>query len=222
MTDLGLHALRISLTFAALVAAPNAPLRCALALALFFALFAASHDLVHGALGLSRRTNERVLRAAAVVMLGSGLAMRRMHMRHHAHPLGAEDIEGEGAVRSLLGAMWIAPANALRLRIAAFRAAPGRERRAQLVDALLSLLLAAFAFAWGGAALRVYVVVCVAMQLTPAVWAAHIPHHAPAWVTRAVRALAFLRSPTLLSLAFHDAHHTHPKVPCHRLAQITA
>lgn len=222
MSGLRLHALRIAATVAVLFVVSSSALRIAVALALFFAVFSAAHDLVHGALGLGRRANDRLLRATALLMLTSGHAMRRMHMRHHARPLAADDLEGAGATRSLFGALASSPANAVALRVEAYRSAPHHERRTQRVDTVLALVLAAVALVLGGEALRIYVLVTITMHVTAAVWAAHVPHHVPAWVARAVRPLAFLRSPTLLSLAFHEAHHAHPKVPCHRLAELSA
>ena len=155
-------------------------------------------------------------------MLTSGHAMRRMHMRHHARPLSEGDIEGEGARRSLLGALLLGPANALAVRVSALRSAPDKERRAQIAETLLGLALAAALVRFGGAGLRTYVAVTLLMQLTASLWASHIPHRLPEEIIRLAASLSFLRSPAILSLAFHDAHHAHPKVPAHRLAELRA
>ncbi len=52
------------------------------------------------------------------------------------------------------------------------------------------------------------------------VWAAHVPHNAPAWLTGLAARFAWTGSPTALSLAYHALHHAHPEVPCRRLAGI--
>lgn len=183
---------------------------------LYFACFALAHDLAHGAFGLPRTANARLLSLVALGMLVSGHAMRVLHLRHHARPLAGDDLEGDGARRSALGALVTGPASLVTLRVAAFRAANPAARRRQLAEHAATLLL--LALATTSSALRVHVVVALALQATASLWASHVPHRAPAWLTAACARLAFLRSPVLLSLAFHERHHRHPRVPCAELA----
>lgn len=206
------------LAFGALVVAARGELPIAIpaSAGLYFACFALAHDLVHGAFGLERTTNARLLSLVATGMLVSGHAMRLLHLRHHARPLAADDLEGDGARRSVLGALVTGPLSLVTLRIAAFRAANLPGRRRQLVEHAASLLLLVLAAA--SHVLRVHVAVAVTLQATAPLWASHVPHRAPTWLTAVCARLAFLRSPVLLSLAFHERHHRHPRVPCADLA----
>lgn len=217
MHDLSLHGARVAVCAGALALWPTLPGKVTLAGALFFALFALAHDLAHGALGLPRRWNARWLSIVALSMLMSGRAMRRMHLRHHARPLADDDFEGRGARRSLLGSLFASPFDALVLRLSAFHAAPPRERVVQLLETAgaLAFLVAAWS---GPVSARAYAAVALTLQATTGLWAAHLPHHAPAFAVTLAERLAFLRSPTLLSLAFHERHHHAPRIPCHRLA----
>ncbi len=219
--DIALHAARVAVFATALfVAAPRSLVCGAVAsAALFFAAFALAHDLAHGALRLPRRVNAIALSAAAMGMLVSGHAMRIMHLRHHARPLADDDVEGEGARLSMLQAIAMGPRNAVALRVAAFRASRGRVRAWQIGESTFALALVLSSAAIGARALLVHVAVCVALQLTMNVWASHIPHHAPRWLTRFAERLAFTRSPLFLSLAFHDLHHERPAIPCQQLGR---
>lgn len=221
--DIALHAFRLVASLGVLALAREWPLQVAASTALFMGAFSLQHDLAHGALGLGRRSNDALLTAAGLVMLSSSRAMRRMHMRHHARPLADDDVEGAGARRSLFGAVVTSPANAIELRVCAYRSAPAAERATQRLEsaaacAMAVTMLSGLADFAGSGAFRTYALVATLLQLTAGVWASHIPHHAPPWMVSFAARLSFLRSPTLLSLAFHDAHHRAPAVPCHHLA----
>lgn len=212
-----LSVLRIVVAGVALVLAP-APGVAVLASAwIFFACFALAHDLVHGALGLSRSAGRLALSLASFGMLLGGEAVRRMHLRHHARPLADDDLEGEGARVSFLRALLVGPRNAVALRVEAFRSGDAESRRRQAVEHAVTVLLVAGALASGASWARVHVAVAVVLQLTMALWASHVPHRAPAWLASACARLAFLRSPVLLSLAFHETHHRRPRIPCAEL-----
>lgn len=186
---------------------------------LFFAAFAFAHDASHGALGLSRRWNTAALSVGALVMLLSGHAMRRMHLRHHARPLSESDLEGVGARRSALGALLGGPANALALRVAAFRGARRAERIIQVLETAAGLAVVAVAVVTRWTPLLTFVLVALSLQLSMGFWASHVAHHVPAWLASLCKRLAFLRSPVLLSLAYHDLHHRRPGIPCEDLAR---
>jgi fatty acid desaturase len=181
------------------------------AVLLLLAAFTLTHDLAHGALGLPRKHNELALGLAGAVMLTSGHAMRVAHMRHHARPLGQDDLEGIAATVSWRRALGMAPWWALAVRLQAWHLAPGRHRRWQLVEHLFTLGLATALGLIGGNA-RVYMLVCLVLQLTAPVWAGRLPHTAPAWMVEVARRLAWTRSPVMLSMAFHDRHHARPKL----------
>jgi fatty acid desaturase len=186
------------------------------ALAAYLGAFAFTHDVAHGALGLKRRLNEWVLTLAALPMLVSGHSMRLMHMRHHARPLAADDVEGAGAATTLWKALGLGPINFWTMRVEAWRAANVRERKYIALETVAGLGLAALALAWPAG--RAWLVVCVVMTMTATAWASHLPHHPPRWMRAIALRLAWTGSAVLLSFAFHDAHHARPKVPCAELA----
>ncbi|XYI03536.1 fatty acid desaturase [Sorangium sp. So ce1128] len=219
--DLALHIARISLCASGVALASridSAALAAAAGGSLFFAAFALMHDVAHGALRLPRRANEIALTLSAALMLMSGHALRIMHLRHHARPLAPDDIEGAPARLPLLRALLGAPLAAVALRAEAFRAAGPSGRRHQLAEAALNLASLALLLASRQPALLAVAATAASLQLTMAVWAAYIPHNAPAWMLAAARRLAFTRSPIALSLGYHERHHRIPSLPCSRLA----
>ena len=71
----------------------------------------------------------------------------------------------------------------------------------------------------GKAPLVLYVAVAVLAQATMSVWAAYVPHNAPAWLSALAARLACTGSPTMLALAHHDVHHARPEIPCRHLGR---
>ncbi|XXX82330.1 fatty acid desaturase [Sorangium sp. So ce134] len=219
--DLALHLVRISLCASGAALASHiesATLAAAFGGSLFFASFALMHDVAHGALRLPRKANEIALTVSAALMLMSGHALRLMHLRHHARPLAPDDAEGAPARLPLSRALLGAPRSALALRTEAFRAAGPSGRRCQLAETALNLASLALLIASRRPALLALAATAAFLQLSMAVWAAHIPHNAPAWMLAAARRLAFTRSPIALSLGYHERHHRMPNLPCSRLA----
>jgi fatty acid desaturase len=184
---------------------------------LFFEGFSIMHDLAHGALGLRRAQNEAALSLAGLLLLTSGHAMRRMHLLHHALHLEPGDVEGEPANVSLLRAIAGAPLHAVRLRVEAYRRSGAHGRRLQLAENAGGLLLFAVLLGTRDVALASYALVTLGASLTAAVWASHVPHHPPAWLITLARVVARTGSPTILALAYHDAHHARPSTPTTRL-----
>ena len=217
--ELFVHTTRLAMTVLLLVLVRRWPaFAIAAALLIYLGAFAFNHDVAHGALGLPRRLNEWVMAATALVMGVSGHGMRLMHQRHHARPMAADDIEGVGATLTRFGALLAGPMNAARYRVEAFRAATMRERRLQVLETAATLLLTAFALASRSTIGAAWVVVNVAMQMTTALWASHLPHHPPLWLVAGARRLVWTRSAAVLSFVLHDEHHAHPKLPCRLLA----
>jgi fatty acid desaturase len=217
LVDITLHAVRITACAAALalVPLPWSPLP---AIGLFLALFAASHDLAHGALGLPRRAGDVALAVLGVAMAASGHGARRTHLHHHARLMADDDLEGAAAHMSLARACLAAPRVAALLRVAGYRMAARRDRRWQLVEnaaCVVALALAAIA----PGAVQIYVAVALLAQLTAPVWAGWLAHWPPRWLVRILAPLAFTRSPTILGLVFHELHHARPKVPCQQLGR---
>ena len=215
--NLALHALRLTSLLALLASSPRVEIAVAASAALFFASFAIAHDACHNALGLSRRANTVLLSVTGLLMLLSGHAMRRMHLRHHARPLTDGDLEGRGARTSALRALLSGPGNGLALRIAALRGARRHERIIQVLETLGGIAILSLAAATRWAPLATFVLVALALQMSMSLWASHITHHAPAWLVEVCKRFAFLRSPVLLSLAFHEVHHAMPSIACQDL-----
>lgn len=217
--ELGVHGGRVAASLAVLVLLRGQPaLALVAAVALYIAVFAFNHDVAHGALGLPARLNALLLGCTGLLMGISGHAMRRMHLRHHAHPLANDDVEGAGARVTLLGALALGPMNAAVYRVEALRTARGLERRAQIVETVLALGLTLAALATRSIAGAAWVVANVTMMLTAAAWASHLPHRPPRWLKALALELTWTHSAAVLSFAFHDEHHVHPKIPCGRLA----
>lgn len=210
--------------FAALViAATFGPLAiAAAATALFLAGFAAQHDVAHGALKLPRRVRELTLSAIGSLLLMSGHGTRAMHLRHHTRLFADDDLEGRSAKMSLPRAILSAPFLALRMRLEALSTARKRERNLMLAEYALNTASVFALPALCGEPGAIYAAVAVAFQISMPVWAGHIPHRAPAWAIAVARRLAFTGSPTMLSLAYHDAHHAHPRVPTAELGMFAA
>lgn len=212
------HLLRVALPLLALLSS-RGDWRIAVpaAVALYLGAFSLTHDLIHGALRLPRRFNEWLLSLAALPTLVSAHGMRLMHLRHHARPLAPDDVEGQGASTTLWRALWIGPANALRYRVEGWRAANARERRFLVGETVASLALASLAALRPEG--RLWLAVCLVLQLTASAWASHLPHHPPARLKALALRLAWTRSATVLSFCFHEEHHARPRVPCAELAR---
>lgn len=208
--EVAFHAVRL---FAALLVVVLCRAHPVLALgacvALFLAAFAFNHDVLHGALKLPRWVNEALLTVLALLMGWSGHAVRRLHLRHHARPLAANDVEGEGATLGFWRALAAGPMNAARYRTEAFE----KERTAQVLETLAAVLLTGLAL-WSRTVIgAAWVVVNVTMQLTAAVWASHLPHRPPRWVKAAAKHLTWTKSAAVLSFLFHAEHHRRPRCP---------
>src|SRR5205809_990751 len=72
--------------------------------------------------------------------------------------------------------------NAARCRTEAWAWAPRRERAAQLAEYTAALGLTALALLTRSVAAAAWVVANVAMAMTAAAWASHLPHRPPAWL----------------------------------------
>ncbi|MCB9742612.1 MAG: fatty acid desaturase [Alphaproteobacteria bacterium] len=214
------HLLRLSLAGASLALAASsghAWLALPSAAALFLAAFAFNHDALHGALGLRPRLRDASMLVAGVLMGLSGHAIRVMHLLHHARPLAPEDLEGAAARVSLPQAVLASPGLMASMRVAAWRRAGRRGRRWQAVEELAAAAWMLGMLLSGVPALQVYAGVALALQLFMPAWAGHVPHRAPRWLLRLALPLALAGSSVAASLAFHEVHHRHPRVPCAEL-----
>ena len=113
-------------------------------------------------------------------------------------------------------ALSLGPSNFIALRLEAWRAANVRERRFIALENVACGVLPLVAVLWPAG--QAWVATCVVMGLTASAWASHLPHHPPRWMKAIALHLSWTGSAVLLSFAFHDEHHAHPKVPCGELA----
>ncbi len=182
---------------------------------------------MHRSYGLPRWANELVLGAAGLLLLKSGHALRATHLRHHGRVLAHDDPEG-GVVHWRLGRVLFAgPFHILGNRRRSLVIAP-RTWKAQALETLLTLVIIVAAFEvlrrWGSPAGMIYWAVAAVLSGTMALWAGYLPHTLPSrhpllrWASWASRAW----TPVLSSLAFHDLHHRHPKVPTAAPARLAA
>ena len=191
---------------------------------IFVAVVTVTHDVVHGALGLSRRQTDWVLFLTGVVLLESGHAYRITHLRHHRIFPSDDDPEGEPARRTLVQAILSGPLFLPRLWWWAYRNGR-RERTWLIVEAAVPVMVAAAGI--------------LLWQLTPAVlWYAamvivgswvyplltvHLPHRnygdKPLNQTHTLRGRIV---PALfLELTYHLEHHLYPQVPSHHLPELS-
>jgi fatty acid desaturase len=220
LLDLAVHVARLVVAVLVMAAASSVSSRCGMVAGaglFFLEAFALMHDVSHGALLLPRRANEVALALSGALLLMSGHALRALHLVHHARALADDDLEG----RPARGTLWRALAGGLRaaveLRLHAFAGAGRRGRAWQAIETVAGVIVGCALLASGRAPLVTYALVAILAQATMAVWAAYIPHNAPAWLTRLAARFAWTGSPTMLSLAYHELHHARPEVPCRRL-----
>jgi fatty acid desaturase len=210
------HLLRIAIPLLLLLAFPAiAPVA---AIALYLGAFTLTHELAHGALDLPRRRNELALAIAGVCMATSGHALRLMHLRHHADPLGDRDLEGRSARMPAWQALAAAPGLCVLLVVAAWRTATARDRRWQRLEYLTVAVLTGVVLAVGPRALHVYLLAAIAAQALAPFWAGHLPHRTPRWLHALASRLARAGSMTMRTLVVHDAHHRRPKLPTRQLS----
>jgi fatty acid desaturase len=223
LRSLAPHVSRVALWAGAFVAlstcAPSPPFvalaaTLAVSAALFFSLFSLFHDAAHGSLLLPPRVNDALLALLSAPLFMSTHAQRQLHMRHHARPLAADDVEGAGAKLSFTGALLWSPVLAGENVAAGVRIVPRKLRALVLLEWAAVAALAAFAVAHPTSTVALFVLVAATLQLFASLWASHIPHHPPRLVQAVARRLVRFRSPVVLSLLFHNEHHARPRLPC--------
>jgi fatty acid desaturase len=177
------------------------------------------HDVFHRSLGLSRVGNDALLFALSLLMLGSMHAVRANHLRHHAHCLEPDDVEGSSARGGAVAALLRGPAFPLRMHAAALRRAHADERHWIGLELLGSAAVVGLAFGvptWDAA--RYHVLAMAAGQCLTAffaVWTVHRGSIPGSVVTRTLRSP--LRSALAGGMFFHAEHHLYPAVPTRRL-----
>lgn len=175
-----------------------------------------SHDLVHRALKLPRRTNDLLLSIIELLSLRSGTAYRLSHLHHHANLLSHDDIEGESAHHNLWYAIISGPAMQLRLWLWAWRNHPPMRNRLliELLSIIALITLSVVAIRWSPAPL-VYTLLVITGSWTFPVITVFIPHNGHASESLAKTRLFRSRFAQLITFdhLYHLEHHLYPAVP---------
>ncbi len=194
---------------------------------IFVAVVTVTHDVVHGALGLSRRQTEWALFVMGALLLESGHAYRLTHTQHHRVFPGADDPEGEPARMTLAQAVLYGPLFLPRLWWWAFRKTAGdtRQRRWLLAEAAWAMTIVLLGFLlWPWTpALLVYASLVIVGSWCYSLLTVHLPHHdygeTPLTQTHTLRGTII---PALfLELTYHLEHHLYPQVPSHNLPELS-
>lgn len=162
----------------------------------FLGAFALFHDTVHANLGLPKRLNEALLALTGMLLGVSGLAARRAHLFHHAHPGAPDDMEG----RDIDSPLWLAVVRAPITWLALLFT--GWNRRIACEWALVAIFV--------GVARREYVLVMVIAQATMSLWAGRLSHRQPRLLVAAALPLARFGISLATLFVTHEAHHDHP------------
>jgi beta-carotene hydroxylase len=191
----------------------------------FSACSTSTHDVVHGSLGLKRRSTEVALCLLGLPILESGHAYRATHLYHHRHFPSEDDIEGVAAEWPLWRVLLSGPLFLPNLWFAAWRRQPC-DRYWLILEACfvpLSLLTSAFALRWSQAPLVYTLAVWASSWLYP-VFAVWLPHrgfgNTPVQQARTFRGRVLPR--IFRPLAYHLEHHLYPGVPSHNLPALAA
>lgn len=193
----------------------------------FVAVVTATHDVVHGSLGLSRRQTEWALFALGAVLLESGHAYRATHLRHHHAFPGPDDPEGDPARMSLRKAILWGPLFLPRLWCWAYaRNRPGGAMRRWLIAEAAWALVVPAAGVWflpRTPAVLVYSALAIVGSWVYPLLTVHLPHRnygdTPLSQTHTLRGTIV---PALfLELTYHLEHHLYPEVPSHNLPELS-
>lgn len=184
-----------------------------------------THDLVHGAAGMSPRKTEWALFGMSVLMLLSSHAFRIGHLHHHSHCLGEDDFEGGPARMSLLQALATGPLYIPRHWLHAYTLAKSAPQKRWMVlelgAALVLIMLAICALPWTALPGTYLGMVWLGSWLFP-ITTAWLPHYQPNnAVLGQARTLRGNIIPALLcNLSYHLEHHLYPQVPSYNLARL--
>jgi fatty acid desaturase len=179
------------------------------------------HDCFHDNWG-GRRRSDATLAVLSVAMLGSMHAVRLNHLRHHAHCLGPDDIEGRSARMNGLGAILFGPCFPILLHWAAWRGARRRQRCWIAAELGLNLAWLAAVFAvLDCAALRYHTAAMGVGQCLTAFFAVWTVHRDCAGSPVQARSLRCRwKSLVAHDMFFHVEHHLCPRVPTRHLPEL--
>jgi fatty acid desaturase len=194
---------------------------------LFIAIVTVTHDVVHGALGLTPRQSEWWLFLLGAVLLESGHAYRATHHQHHRVFPGPDDPEGDPARMRFWAAVLWGPLFLPRLWLWAFRRSRGRadQQRWLLTEAIwaVGFPVAATALWPVTRGPTAYAALAILGSWVYPLLTVHLPHHGygdtPLTHTGTLRGVIIPR--LFLELTYHLEHHLYPTVPSHHLAKLS-
>jgi beta-carotene hydroxylase len=194
---------------------------------IFVAIVTATHDVVHGTLGLTPTQTDWALFLLGAVLFESGHAYRASHLQHHRVFPGPDDPEGDPARMSFAKAALWGPIFLPRLWIWAYRRQRRKpdQRRWLLLEAgwAVSGMPAAILLWPMAKAVAIYVLLAWVGSWVYPLLTVHLPHHhygdTPLTQTSSLRGRII---PTLfLELTYHLEHHLYPSVPSHNLPELS-
>ncbi|HEY0641281.1 MAG TPA: fatty acid desaturase [Pseudonocardiaceae bacterium] len=192
--------------------------------AVFVAVVTATHDVVHGALGLGERATGVWLFVLGAVLLESGHAYRMTHRQHHAVFPDPSDPEGYPAELSWLGAVAYGPVFLVRLWVWSLRRASAAGRAVLVAEACVPVAVVTIGLLMWSVApgVLVYAVLVIVGSWTYPLLTVHLPHHGygdePVRQTRTLRGRVI--PAIFLELTYHLEHHLYPRVPSHNLPEL--
>ncbi len=193
--------------------------------AVFVAIVTSAHDVVHGAIGLERRSTDFWLFVSGAMVLASGHSYRLTHLQHHRTFPGPDDPEGDPARMTLSHAILHGPCFLPRLWLWAYRRASLQDRGWLIAEALWVAGFVAVAIAlWP----RTRAVALYGVLVWIGAWSfplltVHLPHkdygETPLTQTHTLRGRII--PSVFLELTYHLEHHLYPQVPSHQLAELS-
>ena len=192
---------------------------------IFVAIVTSAHDVVHGALGLTRRQTEWALFGCGAVLLASGHSYRASHLQHHRVFPGPDDPEGDPARMTLWGAVRHGPVFLPLLWFWSWKRSSRYERGWLAAEAAWAFTVVAAGIAlWPiTRGVLVYALLVHAGAWVFPLLTVHLPHRnygdTPFTQTHTLRGR--LVPALFLELTYHLEHHLYPQVPSHNLARLS-
>jgi len=177
-----------------------------------------SHDLVHGNLGLRKRTNDLFLSLIELLALRSGHAYKMAHLHHHARYPHSDDIEGEAAGMSLPRTLFEGIIFQFRIWLWALKRAQ-KDRAIILFEGVGCVALVGLSVALYPVTpiLLAYVLLMIMGSWVIPLATSYVPHD-PSGKNELFQTRLFrgkLASLVAIEHLYHLEHHLYPSVPHH-------
>jgi beta-carotene hydroxylase len=182
-----------------------------------------SHDLVHGNLGLRRRTNDFLLTLIEMLALRSGHAYRLAHLHHHFCYPNDDDIEGAASkmsfIRTILEGVVFQP----RIWCWAVRRSK-RERRIIIMEGIgcITLVVLSILLSVWTPVFVVYVVLMIMGSWIIPLVTSYVPHdpHGENVLLQTRLFRGTVASLIAIEHLYHLEHHLYPSVPHHNWPEL--